>query len=88
MASEKEFGAKIDRIAEDVAAMRADTHNLKEYIQAVSSGTARVRDDLAAHKENVEAHGRKGENTAISSVIAWLGLAMAAVLGILEVRRH
>lgn len=81
------FIAKLDKIAEDVAATRADTRNLKEYIQAVSTNVKEVRVDLQEHKENTEAHGMNVAVRSTGNIVSWLGLGVAAVVGVAEFLR-
>lgn len=82
-----EFVRKLDRIAEDVAATRADTRNLKEYVQAVSGNVKEVRDDLSEHKEDVEAHGLKAARGSLGAIVSWLSLVVAAGALVVEFLR-
>lgn len=77
---DEHYLAKIDAIAENVAATRADTQNLKEYLKAVSENVRDVRKDLQEHKESPEAHGRG----AVGAVVGWLGLIVAAGVAVRE----
>jgi len=79
--------AKLDRIAEDCAATRANILNLKEYIQAVGVNVADVRKDLAAHKENTDAHGRRASEQAQSIIVAWLAVVVAGMVGVADYLR-
>ena len=75
---------KLDRIAEDCAATRANILNLKEYIMAVSANVSDVRKDLSSHKESVDAHGVKASNRASAEIVAWLGIVAACAVGIID----
>ena len=79
---------KLDRIAEDCAATRAHIINLKEYISSVGDNVSELRECLYQHKENTDAHGRKSADGTMNQVISWLSLAVAALLGINEIRKH
>ena len=78
---------KLDRIAEDVAATRANILNLKEYVIAVSTNVTDVRRDLSAHKENTDAHGRHASEHAQSIIIAWLAVVVAGMVGVADFLR-
>ena len=80
---------KLDRIAEDCAATRANILNLKEYVQSVSVSLQGVRQDLASHKENTDAHGRRASEQTQSIIVAWLAVVVAGIVGIADyIRGH
>ncbi len=78
---------KLDRIAEDVAATRANILNLKEYIIAVSTNVSDVRKDLSSHKENTEAHGLKASEKTQAVIVAWLAVAASLLVGLVDYTR-
>ncbi len=78
---------KLDRIAEDVAATRANILNLKEYIITVSGNVTDIRKDLGAHKENTEAHGRKASDQMQGTIVAWLAVAASLIVGLVDYTR-
>lgn len=79
---------KLDRIAEDVSATRANILNLKEYIIAVSTNVSDVRKDLSSHKENTDAHGRRASEQTQSIIVAWLAVVAAIAVGAADYLRH
>lgn len=58
--------------------------NLKGYIGAVSANVKEVRTDLQAHKESMDAHGLASSRNSSSTIASWLGLGIAACLGVAE----
>ena len=78
---------KLDRIAEDCAATRANILNLKEYVQSVSVSLQGVRQDLASHKENTDAHGRRASEQTQSIIVAWLAVVVAGMVGVVDYLR-
>ena len=78
---------KLDRIAEDCAATRANILNLKEYIIAVSNNVTDVRKDLTSHKENTDAHGRRASEQTQSIIVAWLAVVVAGMVGVADYLR-
>jgi len=78
---------KLDRIAEDCAATRANVLNLKEYIMAVAENVTDVRRDLAQHKESQDAHGRKSSEMTQSIIVAWLAVVVAGMVGVADYLR-
>ena len=78
---------KLDRIAEDCAATRANILNLKEYVQSVSVSLQGVRQDLASHKENTDAHGRRASEQTQSIIVAWLAVDVAGMVGVADYLR-
>jgi hypothetical protein len=78
---------KIDRIAEDCAATRANILNLKDYVVAVSLNVAEVRRELAQHKESQDAHGRRASEQAQSILVAWLAVVVAGMVGVADYLR-
>ena len=78
---------KLDRIAEDCAATRANILNLKEYVQSVSVSLQGVRQDLASHKENTDAHGRRASEQTQSIIVAWLAVVVAGMVGVADYLR-
>ena len=81
---ERYFDAKFDGLKD---LMISQQLNLNSHIIAVSNNVKEVREDLAEHKESSEAHGRKAADGAISAAVAWLGFAIAAIIGIFEVSK-
>lgn len=82
---EKEYlDARFDGIEK---LMDAQNKNLNGYIAAVSSNIRDVRKDLKDHVESDEAHGVKSSRNTISTAASWLGLAVATILGAVELLR-
>ena len=79
--------ARLDRIAEDCAATRANILNLKEYVQSVSTSLQGVRQDLQIHKENTDAHGRRASEQTQSIIVAWLAVVVAGMVGVADYLR-
>ncbi len=79
------FDARFDGLEK---LMQSNQDNTKEHIIAVSSNVKRLESDFSEHRENTEAHGAKASSGAISSIVAWLGLAVASILVLLEIRKH
>lgn len=61
--------------------------NTDSHINAVSANVKRVETDLSAHKERADAHGLEASDKNTSKIVGWLGLGLAAALGVLEVFR-
>ena len=74
---EKYFDAKFEGLEK---LMTSQQHNTDNHIGAVSANVKRVESDLSSHKESCEAHGRKSADGVTSGIVAWLSLAVAAVL--------
>jgi len=76
------FDAKFDGLKELMVSQNA---NLTQHIGAVSRNVKDVANDLADHKESSTAHGAESSNKAHHSIIAWLGLLLAGMLGVKEI---
>lgn len=77
---ETRFFDKLDRIAEDSAATRADVANLRAHINAVSANQKTTASHLQEHKDDPKAHG-------FGAVIQWVGLAMGSIATILHLSK-
>lgn len=75
------FDARFDGIEK---LMISQDSNMKEYVGAVSAKVSKVADDLSDHKESIEAHGLGSARNSSSIIASWLGLFVAAGLGIVE----
>ncbi len=78
---ERYFDAKFEGLEKLMASQDA---NMKGYVGAVSSNVKRVADDLATHKESMEAHGIGSSRSSASVIASWLGLGVAVVVGLIE----
>lgn len=78
------FDARFDGLKELIQYQQANT---SAHIQAVSKNVKDVADDLRAHQDSIDPHGRRATDRLASSVISWLGLAIASVLAALEFRK-
>lgn len=73
------FDAKFNGIEKLMASQET---NLKGYIGAVSKNVTEVRDDLAKHKESVDAHGVAASSRTGAGTVAWASLAVAVLTAI------
>lgn len=78
---------KLDRIAEDGAATRADVKNLNAYIGAVRDNQKSSDAKLSAHLLDPEAHGAKAASNRVSGIIQVATFIIAAVAFILGLGR-
>lgn len=69
---------KLDAILVGTTEARTEIKNLHSYIQAVSANQKTTASDLAAHKENVEAHGAKAVEKSNHHFIAYGSLIISA----------
>ena len=76
------FDARFDGLEKliDVHKLNTDSH-----ISAVSANVKRVESSLDEHKESSSAHGSGASGKSISAVVSWLGLGLAAVLGMFKI---
>ncbi len=80
------FDARFDGLEK---LMNAQSGNLRGHIVSVSEKLKGVEHDLAEHKESVQAHGLESSRNSASIIASWLGLAVAAGVGLMEfVRRN
>lgn len=84
---DSEFRNKLDRIAEGVARIDQKTDNLEKWVGSQGQALASIRKDLSDHKESVEAHGIKATSRATGTIVSWLGLVVAAAVGVIELTR-
>ena len=68
--------------------MKAQQQNTDNYIGAVARGFRELNTRFEDHREDQEAHGAAASGTALTRVVSWLSLLMAAGLAIFEVRKH
>lgn len=76
------FDAKFDGL-EKLMASHKD--NMDSHIKAVSGKADKIRLALDEHKESSDAHGLKSAGRNSSMVASWLGLAIAAAVGVMKV---
>lgn len=78
---------KLDRIAEDLSATRADVKNLYSYVQAVSGNQKHTADKLDLHERDVDAHGLKSVQKRDHRLIEW-GTFLIAVIALFLSYHH
>lgn len=79
MSGEDRILNKLDRIAEDGAATRADVKNLYSYVQAVSSNQKKTEEKLDEHREDIDAHGGKAVGKRDHSLLQLVTLGLALI---------
>lgn len=80
------FDAKFEGLEKLMAAQQS---NLSSHIVAVSTNVTILRADLQTHKESTEAHGIASSRNSSSIIASWLGLFVAAIVGLAEfVKSH
>ena len=79
------FDARFDGLEK---LMTAQMDNMGDHIKAVSANGKLLEADLNVHKESTEAHGRKAADGAVQAIVAWIGLGLAAIIGIWEIGKH
>lgn len=75
------FDAKFDGLKDLIASQNMSMTN---HITAVSRNVGRLEDALDNHKESSSAHGLESSNKAHTSIVSWIGLALACALGVFE----
>jgi len=78
---------KINTIALDCAVIKSQMMDLREYIVSVNTSVQGVRQDLASHKENTDAHGRRASEQTQSIIVAWLAVVVAGMVGVADYLR-
>lgn len=53
--------------------------NTTKHLEAVSDKANMIRAELNTHKESHEAHGVGASGKKVSSIVSWLGFALAAL---------
>lgn len=53
--------------------------NTTKHLEAVSEKANVIRAELGAHKESQDAHGIAAAGKKMSSIVSWLGFALAAL---------
>lgn len=81
MDDRKYFDARFDGLEKLMASQEM---NMKAYVGAVSSKVSKVADELAEHRESQDAHGIGSSRNSSSIIASWLGLFVAAVVGLAE----
>lgn len=76
------FDARFDGLEKLMDVYKANTDS---HINAVSSNVKRVESALAEHKESTGAHGIEAAGKNSSSIVSWMGLGLATVLGMMEI---
>lgn len=64
--------------------MTAQEKNLTSYIGAVSANVKRMETELDEHKESPNAHGLGSSGKTASIIASWMGLLVAAAVGVFE----
>jgi len=82
---ERYFDAKFDGLKELIQCQQANT---TAHIVAVSQNVKDVDAALRAHAESIDPHGRRATNRLVQNVIAWLGLVLASIVAVFELREH
>jgi hypothetical protein len=79
---------KLDRIAEDGAATRADVRNLANHLAAVSANHKNLERAFLDHKDDGSAHGLHAIQKRDRSLIEWGTLIIAVGSVIVSLVRH
>lgn len=77
-----------------IVAVSTNVHRLESDMNAHKAScpaSVRVReigDDLEAHADSLDAHGRRATDKLTGNIIAWVALAIAALVALLDLRKN